>query len=918
MKRLFIFAAVVSVTAVISGCMRENPEIGLDGDVVTMTASFPSGELQESPESRVAFADGETAIKLSWEKSDNLRVIGGGKDAVYSIKDFTEKQATFEGKEVKEGPYTVILPGSYASEEAVNARSYASQTQTGNGSTAHLRYNAMLTGVKDYKSVSFTPEWAQANGATFKENGTLKLVMSIPLGAKTATKVAISSSDKSFYATNAENSAGRAMELTLKNFDVPANGDPLVCYFDLSWQGAVISGSSILTVSVTTDIGSFMKTFKPSQMTLTGGKMYTITLDRSSWASDSSFAGGDGTEQKPFLIANYIHMNSIASALSNGQKIWFKMISDVDMDPSVAGKWDPLNSVSTYDKAIDFNGDGHVIKNLTIEGSYQHCGFVSILNGTVRNVIFENAKITNGYTGDNNDTGIVTAFAGYGASGKDYPALIENVEVRNSSITTSTILQTGGVGFGAIAGSGVYGKISHCRVDGFTINCDGSRLCNIMGGAVGRILSKAVTIEYVSVRNTKLKGHGFIGGVVGYVNDATPPLVDSCSFNGEIDANTFAGGIVGATRYPMTISTCESRGSIIIHTGKHIGGILGGADVASHKASNIMVQGCTSYMDIFARPDDSRAGGIVGSFPSGADDACIDNVVDRCVFKGTISTVGDVPESNKSVYYGGIVGVIYNGTIRNCINLGTLTASERQTHHGGITAYASASTITGCEFRGTFQNNLAGSVGGIAAALTLGTKVTDNVVSSDVKGATNVGGVFGLVNNSVDAKVVSGNLVKGDVIGVAGVGGIGGRMSVTDVSGHSFTLKDNLVYSPAITATRDRDYNATRSSGAIIGEIDGQGYTLSNNFHSSSLVFTDGAESVADRTTSTFDQPGPYVWGSSPLTWDLSATYYQPYHGAATTATASAQANTIGWSSAIWDTSGDMPVLYGLVDLETE
>ena len=204
MKRLFIVAAIISVAALVSNCVRENPDTISGEDLVTMKAAFPGDGSAESLESKVAFTDEVSALRLAWEKKDDLRVIGGGKDAVYTIKEFTAHEASFEGKEVKEGPYTVILPGSFSSEEAIAGRSYSSQTQTGNGSTAHLSYNAMLTGVKDYKNVSFTQEWAASNGATFKENATLKLVMSIPLGGKTASKVVISSSDKAFFSTNAE------------------------------------------------------------------------------------------------------------------------------------------------------------------------------------------------------------------------------------------------------------------------------------------------------------------------------------------------------------------------------------------------------------------------------------------------------------------------------------------------------------------------------------------------------------------------------------------------------------------------------------------------------------------------------------------------------------------------------------------
>lgn len=897
MKKIIVSLAVL-FPVFFAGCTREMPVAG--DELVTVSASI-------APATRVAFTPEENAMKLSWEATDALRIISSSQSESYAIvSGFTAHEASFKGKEVKDGPFTVLLPGKYASLADLEARSLSNQVQKGNGSAAHLEYNAVLTGVKDCASVGFSPEWATANGAEFRENSSLRLAITLPFGTHSASKLTLQASEKVFYSTNGTTAATDVLTLDLQDVTVSDEDRLLTCFLDLGLAGARFSAASVVTVTVATDVGRLFKSFRPGTKILSGGKMYTIELSGEQWNSSDPFAGGTGTEADPFLIANYIHMNNIASVLADGEKKWFKMISDVDMSPKWAGKWDPLNAVSPYDKALDFNGDGHVIKGLTLDGNYQHGGFVSILNGRVRNVTFEDCNYTNGYTGDNNDTGIVSAFAGYVSGGREHHANIEHVTVKNCSITTSTVLQTGGVGFGGITGTSVYCSIVDCTVDGFTIHCAGAKKCNIHGGIVGRFLSNFSQVYNSKVVNATLDGNSFVGGIGAYVNTKYPPEISGCSFSGSIKGNSFVGGVLGASRYPVTITGCTSEGTISA-VGSYCGGILGGGDCANKLANDIVVSGCKSSADLTST--NVRLGGIVGTLPTNGE--CSGGLVEHCEFTGSLTGAAN-NAADKAMFIGGIVGVIYNGTINDCVMKGTIVCGAHDTHYGGITSYASNSTVSSCTFAGKFENPVASTVGGIAGALVgvdgkEGTFIHDNLVESDVEGTTNVGGVFALDNSTVGNKSVTNNLVLGSVRGISAVGGIGGRIQPsTGVRTH--TLKGNLLYGTSVKGERAQSLEEQMGAGAIVGEIDGGGYVIADNFHAAALAFQDGVEGVADRFTSVFEQPGPYDASSAPLSWTGTAAHYHPYHGASTTETASAKAKALGWSGS-WDLSGAVPVL---------
>ena len=892
MKKIFVSIAIL-FPVLFAGCTREMPVTG--DELITVNASL-------SPETRVAFTPEENAMKLSWEASDAIRIISPTKNESYAIvSGFSAHEASFKGKDVEAGPYTVLLPGKYASLAALEARDLSTQTQKGNGSAAHLEYDAVLTGVKDCTSVGFSPDWASANGAEFRENCSLRLLITLPYGTHSASKLTIEASEKAFFSNNTASSATEKLTLDLQDVTVSEEDRLLDCFLDLGLAGARFSAGSVLTFSVATDIGRLFKSIRLGTKVLSGGKMYTVELSGEHWNSSDPFAGGTGTEEDPFRIANYIHMNNIASVLSEGEKIWFKLIADVDMDPKIAGNWDPLNSVSPYDKALDFNGDGHVIRNLTVSGSYQHGGFVSILNGRVRNVTFENSHYVNNYTGDNNDMGIVCAFAGYVVNGREHHANIEHVTVKNSSITTKTVLQTGGVGFGGITGTSVYCAIIDCLVDGFTIQCAGAKMCNIHGGIVGRFLSNQSHVLNSRAVNVELSGNSFIGGIAAYVNTSYAPEITNCSFSGSLNGNAYVGGVLGASRYPVNITGCTSEGKINA-VGSYCGGILGGGDCTNKKANDIVLSGCKSSADISSSA--VRMGGIVGSLPTNGD--CSGGLIEYCEFTGTL-TSKTANTGDKAMFYGGIAGVIYNATIHDCVMKGTIIGADYDSHYGGITSYASASSVYNCTFDGKFEEPLGGTVGGIVGALVAdGTSVHDNLVVSDVKGLYTVGGVFALDNATTGSRSVTDNLVLGNVIGISAVGGIGGRIQATS---NVHTVKGNLMYGASVVSNRSGSLENYRSAGAIVGEIDGTTYVLSDNYHTSALLFQDGVEGVSDRYTSVFEQPGPYDASSAPLSWTGEGTHYHPYHGASTSETASAKAAALGWSAAAWDLSGSVPAL---------
>lgn len=665
--------------------------------------------------SKTALTPSENAIVLSWQETDAVKVSNGTVSSVFRIlPGFSAHDADFEGPTLSgEGPWTIFCSAECPGLAELEHDSLVVQAQSGNGSLSHIKYRTILERVDDYSNFAFTREWATGNGATLYSPNILRLDISLPAGVHTVERIELSANRDIWPKTWHNGGKCGLICLDLNSIDLVA-GERLQAFINLGLDGVNMPDGTFINISVTTPEGRYFKIIAPGAKKMNGGKLYIFDIQSGGWCSDMPFAGGNGSKETPWIITNYVHMNNMQSFLADDETVWFELGADIDMAPSKAGFWTPLNSVSPYSKGVHLDGKGHSIRNLTIKGSFQHCGMFSILNGTVCNLRMEKPRIYDSFTATNNDIGVICGFCGYTSNGKDFTGTISGVSVDDAVIHTSSNLKTGGVGFGGIAGSGTKCVVSDCSVNGFCIKDydDNDVLPNIMGGIVGRAIGYT-SIKHSSATNLDIDCSSFTGGIIAYVNTALEVTIDSCNTSGLIKAYSYSGGIVGGTS--------ASTASLTI----------------SNSHSETMLQG--------------NQGGFVG----------------------------------------------------------------------GILGSAAGSS-------GTFS--------------------------------------------------VCGNVVQGSLEGLGAVGGICGRMSRN--SG-TFICKRNAVFCTSITGTRSKDCNNYRSCGAVIGEIDGTAYSLSDNYYSGAMTFIDGAEGVSDRQLAAGEHTGAYS-ASYPLSWTYSASYYHPYHGTRT------------------------------------
>ena len=332
-------------------------------------------------------------------------------------------------------------------------------------------------------------------------------------------------------------------------------------------------------------------------------------------------------------------------------------LSDVDL----AGEsWIPFNYASPYDKAVDFDGNGHKILNLTSDYS-AYPSFAGVVAGDIQHVTFVNPVITGG----TQHAGVLGGYIGTG----DIIGNCTDVVVENATVTGGGESSKGKNigGFGGYVGAA--GTIKDCHVKGTTtikqtLTATGSSA----GGFIGSI-GAAATIEGCTAKaDVSNAASYYTGGFIGQIGAAVPAVIKSCAF---------LGGNIHAERS---------------NNNSPVGGFIGRITKDAHAS----VEKC--YVDgaiIDAAPC-GRTGGFVGESSN-------NNTLTSCYVKNTTVSGG--------MNTGGFVGVLYCAASK-CYVDKTTTVNANNTQTGGFAAYPENATITNCYSSATVNGNSQTAIGG--------------------------------------------------------------------------------------------------------------------------------------------------------------------------------------------------------------
>ena len=262
---------------------------------------------------------------------------------------------------------------------------------------------------------------------------------------------------------------------------------------------------------------------------------------------------GDGSLGDPFIVHDNTTLRAVGTA--TGDYTAWTLSAHYLQDRNITltgGDWTPIGpSTNANSFTGTYDGGGHEIRNLTINGSAMYQGMFGVIGtgGEVKNVALVNVNINNTstYTG---------SVAGQISRGK----------ITNCSVT-GTI--TGTTDIGGVVGRIYSGTITNCY-SGATIIATGEAVGGVVGGNIGTV------VNCYSTGN--VTGGLYVGGVVGENNGAfeSSVTVTNCYSTGNITGNGYVGGVVGkntADLDSVTVTNCYSTGEV---TGDaYDGGVVG-------------------------------------------------------------------------------------------------------------------------------------------------------------------------------------------------------------------------------------------------------------------------------------------------------------------------------------------------------
>ncbi len=416
----------------------------------------------------------------------------------------------------------------------------------------------------------------------------------------------------------------------------------------------------------------------------------------------------DGSEDYPWLIEDLDDFDEfVSNSIYWGQGVNTKLAIDIDLTEK-----EYCSSVIEVFEGV-FDGDNHVIDNLTIKASEEYSGdlgFWGTINdsGSISNLAVINCKITGSnirclgiLVGLNSGT---ISYCHTEGEVKNAQHGIGGLIGQNNSGTVSnchaSVNVSGMDAVGGLIGDNCDSIISHCYATGEV------RASYTAGGLIGKSENSDITDCYAT---GSVIGSMIVGGLIAesYEDNISNCYATGNVFNGyneRIEPIRDAGGLVGLT-FNDTISNCYATGKVLSYLGQKCGGLIG-----SDFAGTIL--DCYATGEIYNEGfDPSSIGGLVG--------AC-NGIISECYASSNIISH---THSMSNSDLGGLIGNLSgeSSQITNCYAAGKIETGDEDSDIGGLCGRNHDGYISNCYTICTLDcvgDNIGGLIGGNEGTMT--------------------------------------------------------------------------------------------------------------------------------------------------------------------------------------------------------
>lgn len=630
--------------------------------------------------------------------------------------------------------------------------------------------------------------------------------------------------------------------------------------------------------------------------------LFTLFLATGAFA-ESTFSGGDGSANNPYLIATTADMDQLAADVNaGGENLYygkhFRLTSNLDYTnvtkDETGNNYTPVGLF--YSDGITnkpfrgfFDGYGHTIKGIRvsyrndISGGTNGVGiFGFIQDGSVKNLTVEDCVFKGTTVG--------------GVVGYNYGATIKNTHVKSSVIIGSDESPT--ANHGGIAGRNhlgtVEGNISEAQVI-----CNEGQSCSIFGGVVGHALSS--TTKNNLYLGTTVEGGSYVGWIVGKIENTYP-------FDGNIYPSSLVGGGAGRENESTGLDIAGAAKPRSISLQENISLVPGEPEVSYSNGLKgyswgLKYDGVTYYKPNGTISLAYDGGTFISGFQCSGSDGCevsgstltIGFDIDEPITE--VSTVTSTGNANDPYLimsasdWDHLVQMVAQGEtfsgkffkLTNNISVTTMVGSDSTTKYFAGTFDGAGNTITvsygdsdlrikqpfTAPFRfvnsGTIKNlHTAGSIyigaqtnykfaGGIAGRV-VGNSLIDSCHSSvtidtDAYGDRSHGGLVGIIKNG--ATTISNSYFNGKLLGqlVHGIGGLVGWAESRAGAGPTTLTLTNCLFKP----TQVYLATADNSDFATLARTGGSNLIITNCYYTQALGTVQGTKVSKSVSTNDLD-----------------------------------------------------------------
>jgi len=436
-----------------------------------------------------------------------------------------------------------------------------------------------------------------------------------------------------------------------------------------------------------------------------------------------AFAGGDGTENNPYLIGNAAQLALLET--HRNRSYHYRLIADIYLndtsdwenwtaESAPANVWTPISSLR-----MTLDGDGYTIYGLYTDASKSNQGlFYQLQNDAcLKNITIDKSRIFGADT--------VGAFVAINSG--SISNCVNRADVDASGNYVGGIVGRSGNSDSTVEGCANYGAVT----------CPSYCVGGIIGDSYGTVKD---CINYGTIKHTSsLNTYSTAGGIAG----CSSKMIHNCKNYGSVSGLSNVGGIAGSTNGTITacVNYAKITGNSSAENDSFVGGIVG-VQGRESLVADCVNQGAVSSPDF--------AGGICGVH--GSNDEYAMTRIKNCVNQGSVQAPGGVA--------GGIISMIATkGTvsvIEQCVNEASVSAGSDGSCVGGIAGFIRTNgtreiKIYNCYNTGSIQGHrfIGGLVGEARAQMAGSSILVENSYSSGtVSGSEHFSGTVGYIRTN--------------------------------------------------------------------------------------------------------------------------------------------------------------------------